>query len=446
MDNVVQNINIEDIVPNNHLQYNEREIGDLAASIKQLGLLEPITVRPKEGKYELILGNKRHKAAILAGLKKIPAIIKEIDDESAKKYSMINNNYLKTNDNYSTNSIENNLDVINLSKLNEEYERDELIMNNNQFENNNMPGVPTNNEPTFGGRFFPSLEDEPTNMNFNNNMPSQTQEIQQPANNFIDLTDLNIGNQGPQIPQNNFIAGATNIAQEPITNNIQQPIAPNMPIDNQQMIQNPMNDGNNILNLDSLKQNNMIEPQPMNQGINVDNNFQEVINDFSPNMNNQIPNQFGPQPINEMNPINEVTPSMPNMEPMMSQPINEINQEMIQPINEINPINEEIPAIPNMDQTMNQQPLEMNQDFIQPNNNNIMDQPIMEQNNVGLNIENSNEMMAQGNLEETPYKDTLPVINTLKALAVNLESFGYTIRITDEDLENSYKITIEVDK
>ena len=40
----------------------------------------------------------------------------------------------------------------------------------------------------------------------------------------------------------------------------------------------------------------------------------------------------------------------------------------------------------------------------------------------------------------------MPVINTLKAVGINLENFGYTIRITDEDLPTSYKITIEVDK
>jgi len=40
----------------------------------------------------------------------------------------------------------------------------------------------------------------------------------------------------------------------------------------------------------------------------------------------------------------------------------------------------------------------------------------------------------------------MPVINTIKALAVNLENFGYKIRITDEDSMSSYKITIEVDK
>ena len=49
---------------------------------------------------------------------------------------------------------------------------------------------------------------------------------------------------------------------------------------------------------------------------------------------------------------------------------------------------------------------------------------------------------------ETPIasKNILPVINTLKATAVNLENFGYTIRITDEDLPSSYKIVIEVEK
>ena len=56
MNNVIQNINIKDIVPNNnHHQYSNVEIEKLVSSIKKHGILEPITVRPKENKYELLV-------------------------------------------------------------------------------------------------------------------------------------------------------------------------------------------------------------------------------------------------------------------------------------------------------------------------------------------------------------------------------------------------------
>lgn len=98
-------------------------------------------------------------------------------------------------------------DIINLSDLNKEYEREDLEMNNNQMNNmsNNNMGMNSQNnnlvpqEPTFGGRFFPSLEDEPTNMNMGGiNIPNQNN------NNLIDLTDMGNNNVPPvqTSPQN----------------------------------------------------------------------------------------------------------------------------------------------------------------------------------------------------------------------------------------------------
>jgi len=59
-------------------------LNELAASIRELGVLQPITVRPKgEGHYEIVMGQRRVKAAVLAGLDKVPCIIREMDDEEA---------------------------------------------------------------------------------------------------------------------------------------------------------------------------------------------------------------------------------------------------------------------------------------------------------------------------------------------------------------------------
>jgi len=59
-------------------------LNELAASIRELGVLQPITVRPKgEGYYEIVMGQRRVKAAVLAGLDKVPCIIREMDDEEA---------------------------------------------------------------------------------------------------------------------------------------------------------------------------------------------------------------------------------------------------------------------------------------------------------------------------------------------------------------------------
>ena len=71
--------------------FDEYELSLLSDSIKQNGLLQPITVRRTESGYQLIAGERRLRAAALAGLKNIPAIVYEISDESAAIYTLIEN-------------------------------------------------------------------------------------------------------------------------------------------------------------------------------------------------------------------------------------------------------------------------------------------------------------------------------------------------------------------
>ena len=140
-------------------------------------------------------------------------------------------------------------------------------------------------------------------------------------------------------------------------------------------------------------------------------------------------------------------------------PVNDINQMVNEPINISNEIQTPImeqPVQPAMPENINvMQP----EQIIQPQNpiENVanfgmqqpMQEPMMpEQPVVEPTIQTMPEINVQQPIVENPVspKDVLPVINTLKAVGINLENFGYTIRITDEDLPTSYKITIEVEK
>ena len=65
---------------------------ELAQSIREQGLISPILVRPiGEGKYEIIAGERRFRASKLAGLKKVPVIIRKISDEKALAWALIEN-------------------------------------------------------------------------------------------------------------------------------------------------------------------------------------------------------------------------------------------------------------------------------------------------------------------------------------------------------------------
>ena len=72
-------------------QMDEQALKDLSNSIRAQGLLQPVVVRPHNGGYELIAGERRWRAAQMAGLTQIPAVVREVPDESALIMALIEN-------------------------------------------------------------------------------------------------------------------------------------------------------------------------------------------------------------------------------------------------------------------------------------------------------------------------------------------------------------------
>ncbi len=71
---------------------DQEALAELAASIKAQGLMQPVLVRPVErDRYELIAGERRWRAAQMAGLEQVPAIVREVPDEAALAMSLIEN-------------------------------------------------------------------------------------------------------------------------------------------------------------------------------------------------------------------------------------------------------------------------------------------------------------------------------------------------------------------
>jgi ParB family transcriptional regulator, chromosome partitioning protein len=74
------------------LAFNEESLNELSASVKEHGILQPILVRPLEGnRFQLIAGERRWRASKLAGLETIPALIEDIDDDTALEIAIIEN-------------------------------------------------------------------------------------------------------------------------------------------------------------------------------------------------------------------------------------------------------------------------------------------------------------------------------------------------------------------
>jgi len=87
-------ISLDDIIPNRFQPrkfIDEDKIDELASSIRENGVIQPIVVRKMNGKYEIIVGERRVRAAKKAGLKEIPALVKEYSDIRALEVALIEN-------------------------------------------------------------------------------------------------------------------------------------------------------------------------------------------------------------------------------------------------------------------------------------------------------------------------------------------------------------------
>lgn len=71
--------------------FDEDKLAELADSIRQNGVLQPILVRRKGQKYEIVAGERRYQASKLAGLKEMPAVVREIDDDKVFQLALIEN-------------------------------------------------------------------------------------------------------------------------------------------------------------------------------------------------------------------------------------------------------------------------------------------------------------------------------------------------------------------
>ena len=90
----LRDIAIGEVTPNPHQprrHFDEAALDELAASIAQIGVLQPILVRPVSNGYELIAGERRWRAATKAGLTLIPAVIRTTDDMSSMEQALVEN-------------------------------------------------------------------------------------------------------------------------------------------------------------------------------------------------------------------------------------------------------------------------------------------------------------------------------------------------------------------
>lgn len=93
-DDVLKNLKITEVEPNRdqpRKNFDQEALEELAESIKEYGLIQPIVVTKKEGYYSIIAGERRWRASKIAGLQEIPAIIREDNEKINSEISLIEN-------------------------------------------------------------------------------------------------------------------------------------------------------------------------------------------------------------------------------------------------------------------------------------------------------------------------------------------------------------------
>lgn len=91
---IVKTVDINDVEPNfgqPRKKFDEEELRELSQSILEHGIIQPLIVKEKSGKYEIVAGERRYRAARLAGLHELPIIIKDFSEQQTLEVALVEN-------------------------------------------------------------------------------------------------------------------------------------------------------------------------------------------------------------------------------------------------------------------------------------------------------------------------------------------------------------------
>ncbi|MEE2610528.1 MAG: ParB/RepB/Spo0J family partition protein, partial [Acidobacteriota bacterium] len=67
------------------------DLSELMASVEEKGIIEPLIVRTRNSRYQIIAGERRYQAAVRVGLKEVPVVVREIDDAEVMELALVEN-------------------------------------------------------------------------------------------------------------------------------------------------------------------------------------------------------------------------------------------------------------------------------------------------------------------------------------------------------------------
>lgn len=493
----VRQIPVEDIVPNRfqpRISFDEKALGELAESIKQHGIIQPLVVRPLGDKFEIIAGERRFKAANIAGLTKVPAIVTNMDDNTSAEVALIENvqrkdltaieeakSYKNMLDRgnmtqeelakkmgLSQSTIANKLRLLNLSE-----EVQNALMNEKISERHARALLAISDHDEQVKWLNRVINERLTVRQLDLAIRDELNEKLEEANLYVDKSsnpvqevdnsgDVPIVNINPDI--DSIISNATDIN----TTEEKPKVDVFEGLDNN--INNEEDKKEEIININSeLKTNanavpnkffNFLEDEEVNMNTsdeeekNKDNNqvINESIFSFEPELNNQVEQQPIDLNENKFDAFNQNVSSSNDkqeeidtldFEPIMTP---EVDNEIDNNEKEVSVTNVTEPVI-NPDNTPNS---EVNNNIaeVQKENINVEPIPAVEEEGVldPVKLFDTLEPDFYEKIKENIGLDLKTAINSYRDLTSDLSNRGFNISIEEIDADNSYKIQIDITK
>lgn len=455
---VVQ-VNLDDIIPNRfqpRIAFDEKALNELASSIKEHGIIQPLVLRKLGKKYEIIAGERRYKAATLAGLTTVPAVISNIDDNSSAEVALVENiqrrdltpieearsyknlldkGYLTQEQlakkmGLSQSAISNKLRLLNLDnkvqqalldgKISERHARALLTLNNKEDQVawldkiiNERITVRDLDQRLKEANVENATEDDIPLVDLTPNI----EEIQQTATDIVDNKPKNIDNL--LVSENTMTEYSDDLPTRENNNDITEVLEPN-----------EVKTDDPFANIMSNKQEDKKEKT---QNFRFFNNIKDEPDELE---------NINPFATDNIFDIQDNETSLETTEKQKEEDNNieifDINEPKEEKIKEVK---EEVISTPTYDE------LNVNNRFFQP----IMDEPINEietQSNLTSDVINPMDFVDNiDTKEEIKVDETLPTaINQVRDLISKLNNSGLKVTIDEADLDKNYQIIISIEK
>ena len=457
MEKEVLILNIDDVLPNRfqpRIKFKEENINELAESIKEHGVIQPIVVRKISDKYEIIAGERRYKASILAGKTTIPAIVTDLDDKNSAEVALIENvqrqnltpieeaisykkildmGYINQTDlaeklGKTQSTIANKLRLLNLDeevqeallneKISERHARSLLKLDKNkQVEMLNR---------IISERMTVRKTDEEINKILNNNS-EEKQEVNIPSLNKVDENNS-------EIEVLNFDLDEQESSKE---NELEKTME--IPPITEKEVNNTMNENQNINSIPELNNQvqdnnfnteNVLNNQVQDNNFNTENVLNNQVQDNNFNTENVLNNQVQNSNINNENTLNNQNS---NINEIPS--VNSFNAQEIPVENQNNTFNNNTINMPNLNQQdLNNNQIEVPNVMQQESNNNVSEIS----DNVSQNLNNTEN---QFNIPSEPIIE--PETNQDSSFNVQNNNFNFSqqLDVTPSEDNNVSPVT-----